>query len=225
MNLSDSIVNAYDRAAPWYDGWKWQLFWNRNEIPHVRELIAQSSGAKRAIDIGTGTGRYVSMLRNQGVTAYGLDPSQEMLSVAATRLCGYEKLVHADACARVFADAYFDVAIAARVLCHIVDLHAAFREFARIVARGGRLIVTELDHDHDYETTRLPLEGGKLSVATWKRKPLELIDTAQRFGWRIDELRQIGAKECFWLPEPADLRSIDRSGARPIFNVISLRRI
>ncbi|MEO8007772.1 MAG: class I SAM-dependent methyltransferase [Betaproteobacteria bacterium] len=225
MSKKDSISQGYDLAAPWYDAWTWQTFWNRNEVPLVRASIARFAGARKSIDIGTGTGRYVSLLRQEGQCAYGVDSSKEMLSIAASKLNGNEQLVHADARSQIFSTAYFDLAIAARMLCHVLDLESSFREIARIVTSGGGLIVTELDHGHSFDKTRVPTPKGKIAIRTWKRNVNDLVQIAERVGWRIDELKRISARECSWLPERGKLSSINRSTSQPIFNVITLRRV
>lgn len=219
-----SVAEAYDKAAPWYDSWAWQKFWNCNEHPVVSALLSELSGVRRAVDFGTGTGRYLTTMLELGFDAYGSDISKGMLSVASNRLRSNERLVVSDARNLTFESARFDVAVAARMLCHIEDAARSFREFHRTVAPGGRLIVTELDLEHAFDQTRIPTPHGKVEVRTWKRGLHELTCTATGAGWRLDQVARISAQQCAWLPAHNELSSIDRSGARAIFNVLVFRR-
>lgn len=132
--------------------------------------------------------------------------------------------VLADLRAPTFGTAHFDLAIAARVLCHIPDIEPAFREFPRCITSGGGLIVTDLDEEHDSAHTRISTPRGTISIKTWKRSAQDLIRAAQVAGWHLEELRQLCAVDCRWLPPHGTLSSIDRSSTRPIFNLMALRR-
>lgn len=219
-----SVADAYDKAAPWYDSWAWQKFWNCNEHSVISALLSGFSGIRRAVDFGTGTGRYLATMLDRGFDAYGSDISKGMLSVASNRLHSNERLVVSDARNLLFESVRFDVAVAARMLCHIEDAARAFSEFYRTVAPGGRLIVTELDPEHAFDQTRIPTPHGKVEVQTWKRGLHELTCTATSAGWSLDQVTPIGARQCTWLPGPNELTSIDRSGTRAIFNVLVFSR-
>jgi ubiquinone/menaquinone biosynthesis C-methylase UbiE len=218
------VADAYDKAAPWYDSWAWQKFWDCNECSVVNALLSEFSGVRRAVDFGTGTGRYLTMMLERGFDAYGSDISKGMLSVASNKLGNDGRLVLADARNLTFESARFDLAVAARMLCHIDDASRSFREFYRTVVSGGRLIVTELDPEHAFDQTRIPTPHGKVEVQTWKRSLHELTHTAICAGWSLDQVTRIGARQCAWLPAPNELSSIDRSGASTIFNVLVFRR-
>lgn len=225
MSAPGLTSRAYDSAASWYDAWHWQNFWGRNEEPLVRACIARTKGALRAIDVGVGTGRYAAILRRYGLTSYGIDSSKAMLEIASAKLKGSTQLFHGDASSRVFPPAYFDIAIAARVFCHIEDIKEPLHELARTLNSGGTLIVTELDNEHHFDETRIPTSQGKISIATWKRSPKEVIRDAESVGWQLTAHRRVHTNDCLWLPEQGHIKSIDRSKNRPIFNVITFRRI
>jgi ubiquinone/menaquinone biosynthesis C-methylase UbiE len=219
-----SVADAYDEVAPWYDSWAWQRFWNCNECAVVNALLSEFSGVRRAVDFGTGTGRYLAIMLERGLDAYGSDTSKGMLSVASDKLGTNDRLVLSDARNLTFESARFDIAVAARMLCHIEDASRSFREFYRTVVSGGRLIVTELDPEHAFDQTRIPTPYGKIAVQTWKRSLHELTHTAACAGWSLDQVTRMGARQCAWLPPPNELSSIDRSGARAIFNILVFRR-
>jgi ubiquinone/menaquinone biosynthesis C-methylase UbiE len=103
------------------------------------ELRAQSDldpGA-RVLEVGCGTGNYISALAETlGCTAYGLDPSIEMLS----RVCSdgvHCLLGRAEELG--FADATFHLVYSVDVIHHIGDKAAFYREGTRVLQPGGWL--------------------------------------------------------------------------------------
>jgi malonyl-CoA O-methyltransferase len=94
--------------------------------------------ARRAIDVGCGTGRWTERLR-----AIGLDASPEMLACAAGKAGLGGRLAVADATALPVADGAADLVLCALTLGHVRDQSAAMREFARILAPAGTLLLTD----------------------------------------------------------------------------------
>lgn len=225
MNEIDSIAAAYDQVAPWYDSWTWQTFWDRNEVPLVLAEVSRIGYVERAVDLGMGTGRYVAALRAAGIDTFGIDVSQEMVAIAARKLKGSERLFVGDLRSKALAAESFQLAIAARVFCHVRDLISAFRAAAKLVVRDGVLIVTELDIDHEFERTRIPTPAGKFEIDTWKRSSGDVIRAAESTGWHLDRMLRIRASDCAWLPGSPKLSSVDRTSDRVIFNVFSFRRV
>jgi malonyl-CoA O-methyltransferase len=96
--------------------------------------------ARRALDVGTGSGRYVPMLKATGAaTVLGVDFSLAMLrrgAEAPGRVCG-------DACRLPFKRAAFDLVNASLMVGDIADLGAWTREMARVLATGGQLVYSD----------------------------------------------------------------------------------
>ncbi len=104
-----------------------------------RELCTRNmlgTGA-RVLEVGCGTGNYITALAEiSGCTAYGLDPSIEMLS----RVCSGE--VHCllgKAEELGFVDATFHLVYSVDVIHHIGEKAAFYREGARVLQPGGWL--------------------------------------------------------------------------------------
>lgn len=224
MSDINAIAAAYDQVAPWYDSWEWQTFWDRNEVPLVLAEVSRMGHAERAVDLGMGTGRYVAALRAAGIDTFGIDVSQEMVAIAARKFKSRERLLVGDLRSDALAPESFQLAIAARVFCHVKDLISAFRAAANLVSPDGALIVTELDIGHEFERTRIPTPAGKFEIDTWKRSSGEVIRVAESAGWRFDRMLQTRASDCAWLPSSPKLSSVDRDSDRVIFNVFSFRR-
>lgn len=106
-----------------------------------------ADGAGDLLDIGTGTGRMLSVMANRARRAVGIDYSREMLSVARTNL-DREGLRHVqvrqgDIAMLPLADASFDVAVMHQVLHYVQSPPAAFRELARVLRPDGRLLIAD----------------------------------------------------------------------------------
>jgi len=110
----------------------------RVEQEVVEPMLAKLR-ARRALDVGTGSGRYVPLLQSTGASVVlGLDFSLAMLTrgVGNRRIC-------ADACRLPFKRGAFDVINASLMVGDVADLGAWTREMARALAVGGHLVYSD----------------------------------------------------------------------------------
>jgi demethylmenaquinone methyltransferase/2-methoxy-6-polyprenyl-1,4-benzoquinol methylase len=115
----------------------------------VRSL--QLGEKPRVLDLATGTGDLaIDIARmHPGATVVGLDPSQEMLAIAATKLAKRGltdriSLVVGDAQELPYRDCEMDAATIAFGIRNVPDRKRALREMARVVRPGGRIAILEL---------------------------------------------------------------------------------
>jgi SAM-dependent methyltransferase len=95
----------------------------------------------RALDIGTGTGANLRLLRDIGFSnVMGLDASDEAIRFCAEKQLG--EVRKGDICALPFGDASFDVVFATDVIEHIDDDERAAQEICRVLRPGGSAIIT-----------------------------------------------------------------------------------
>jgi SAM-dependent methyltransferase len=110
----------------------------------VRETLARLPGEpRRVLDYGCGQGRYLDLLRERFPSAslVGSDISRVALDIARTRHPDAEYLPMDDE--RVPEDdGAFDLVLSVEVLEHVADVDLATREFGRLLAPGGFLVVT-----------------------------------------------------------------------------------
>jgi ubiquinone/menaquinone biosynthesis C-methylase UbiE len=109
----------------------------------VKQLLGDCPGG-RALDIGTGPGFALRLLRERGLKVVGMDLSREML-VHAGRTAGPVPLAEGSVERLPFSDASFDVVTCLGVLEYVWDLGAALGEMHRVLRPGGRLIVSMLN--------------------------------------------------------------------------------
>lgn len=115
-----------------------------NPLMEVEQAIVQpliqAALPTCALDVGTGTGRYLGLLKAAGARqVVGLDMSLAMLgrtSCEAPRVCG-------DACRLPFPDASFDLVCSSLMVGDVADLRAWVREATRVLAPGGHLIYSD----------------------------------------------------------------------------------
>ncbi len=112
------------------------------EQPVVWELIGRAS-VGRALDAACGTGRHAERLLELGHTVDGFDLTPEMLALAAVNAPGV-RLRSGELSAIPFAADAYDLVVCALALAHVEQLSGAVAELARVLAPGGRLIVSVL---------------------------------------------------------------------------------
>ncbi len=134
--LFDSTAGEYDRLT--------QIFslgtgraWRADSLRR-----AGLAAGEAVLDVATGTGMLAAAAREQGGRVVALDLSAGMLAVARTQ--PGIAFVQGTADALPFADARFDLVTMGYALRHAADLTATFREFARVLRPGGRVLLLEI---------------------------------------------------------------------------------
>lgn len=105
--------------------------------------LATAHGARRALDVGCGEGRFCRMLRARGIDAIGIDPTLALLDVARARDPGGDYRA-GRAETLPFEDAGFDLVVSYLSLIDIAELPAAIAEMARVLRPGGALLIANL---------------------------------------------------------------------------------
>lgn len=131
------LAESYDRLRPADENW-WELF----------ELLVAEGDlvGRRVLDVGCGTGNVTRALAERGADAWGVDPSEEMLAQARRASRPGTAFERAAAEQLPFEDGWFERAVL-RLVVHLLDRPRAFRELARVLVPGGRLVVATFDPD------------------------------------------------------------------------------
>jgi ArsR family transcriptional regulator len=123
------------------------LYVSESDVEAAILAAAGPGPFRRLVDLGSGTGRMLTLLGPKAQTAIGLDLSQQMLNIARdhTAEAGLDRceLRHGDIFATQLPAASADLVVVHQVLHYLSDPAAAVAEAARLVAPGGQLLVVD----------------------------------------------------------------------------------
>ena len=179
----------------------------------VEAAIVAAAGPgpfRRMVDLGSGTGRMLTLLGPQATAAVGLDLSQQMLNIARAQvaqagLTGCE-LRLGDIFGTGLPGRYADLVVVHQVLHYLGDPAAAVKEAARLVADNGRLIIIDFA-PHGLEFLREQHQHRRLGFAAsemerWLRKAdLDVVDVTA-----LPPAQAKGLTVMVWTAEPARKR-------------------
>jgi SAM-dependent methyltransferase len=124
-------------------------------IPLVAAVV--EAQPRRELEVGCGWGELAEWVaRETEAEVVALDLSPRMVELARERGVNAQL---GDVQELPFADAEFDVAIAAWMLYHVPDLDRGIAELARVLRPGGRLVVATNSRFHLFELRELVGSG------------------------------------------------------------------
>ena len=130
-------MNAiYDRIGDGYDT-------TRRADPQILEVLHELLEIREEctfLDIACGTGNYTARLAGHGGRWHAFDQSETMLAEARGKSVAIE-WQNFDIEKTDYPDNYFDAAMCSLAIHHFKDLSRAFREIARVLKPGGRLVI------------------------------------------------------------------------------------
>lgn len=178
----DRVAHDYaelTRSAPQAQPWMASIF------TLLATLVVRSGGGT-VLDVGCGPGWWTGLLAKQGVDAFGVDISSEMVRVARDN--------NPDARFEISSllDLPADDATVAAAVCWFVlhhlpdeDVDAALTEMIRVVKPGGVLLIG----GHVGDSRRLKTEGyggHPMNVLVNRRRPGEWETRLRRLGLRLE---------------------------------------
>jgi SAM-dependent methyltransferase len=134
MNADTYAVEAEVHRTHWW-------FAGRRRLLRRQLRALRPQHTWRVLEVGAGTGANLSTLVEIGaaqVVACDMAPDALRHAHAATGVV----LARADACRLPFANASFDLLLAADVIEHLENDTAALDEFVRVLKPGGHLVLT-----------------------------------------------------------------------------------
>jgi malonyl-CoA O-methyltransferase len=156
----------------------------------VVEPLLSHIRARRALDVGTGSGRYLALLQATGAsTVVGLDFSLAMLrrgSGAPGRVCG-------DARRLPFSRASFDLINASLMVGDIADLGAWSREMARVLTLNGHLVYSDFHPSwaqRGWSRTFRSADGTMHDVAFHPHAVEDHLTALAQAGLRVQAIRE-----------------------------------
>jgi SAM-dependent methyltransferase len=140
------MSNGWEESAEaWISGLSLEGDFARRFVLDAPMLeLARLSGARNALDVGCGEGRFCRMLTEAGLSTVGIDPTPSLIEQA--------RRLHRDGDYRAgqaeqmpFADESFELVVAYLSLIDIPDVAAAIGEMARVLRPGGHVLVANLN--------------------------------------------------------------------------------
>ncbi len=159
----------------------------------ILELMGDVSGC-RVLDVGCGDGELALELTRRGAIVTGIDASAAMIEAAK----GRAKQHNADITFQLaraeklpFPTQQFDVVTAITILCFVDDAAIVFREMARVLKPGGRLVIGELGKWSTWAAARRIRAwlGSKLWRHARFRTAKELRAHAEQVGLAVQSVR------------------------------------
>ncbi len=162
-----------------------------------RTLILELAGGVAGLsvlDIGCGDGDLALDLWRRGARVTGIDASPEMIEAARERArTGGADIDFKVAAAEhlPFASERFDIVAANTILCFVEDAAPVFRQIARVLRPGGRLIIGELGKWSSWAAARRVRAwcGSTLWAKARFRTKSELRSLAEQAGLRVETVR------------------------------------
>jgi SAM-dependent methyltransferase len=115
----------------------------------VQRLLAPLSGEERALDVGCGAGALAYALAPHVREVVGVDSSPDLLAAARERAPANATFLEGEATALPFGWGEFDLVGCVRVLHHVRRPELVVAELARVMRRGGRLLLADQLGDVD----------------------------------------------------------------------------
>jgi ubiquinone/menaquinone biosynthesis C-methylase UbiE len=170
-------------------------------------LVSEARRDDRALDLGCGDGAFTGILAGAAGSAVGVDVAEAALRRARSRHPDVEfELVSVDG-SLPFADNQFDLVWSSEVIEHVADTARWLSEVRRVLAPGGRLLLTTPNHSrlslalHGIERYSEPL-GDHLHLYSGR----SLRGVLNEFGF-----------------SPVDVRSAGRLPLRPLLLARAVR--
>ncbi|HAV42857.1 TPA: hypothetical protein DCX15_02430 [bacterium] len=128
-----------------FEGWKNLLIDQLHKKALSKYLCLR--GDEKTLDLGCGTGRITSWLANEVLFIVGLDPVDQMISLAKKESLNKNnaRFIQASGSKLPFKDGCLDITICCYVLCNILGdkFIKTVTEIARVLREGGNLLLID----------------------------------------------------------------------------------
>ncbi|RZJ18832.1 MAG: metalloregulator ArsR/SmtB family transcription factor [Brevundimonas sp.] len=157
----------FEQVAPQWDRLR-SMYVSESAVEAAVEKVVGPGPFDRVVDLGTGSGRMLTLLGKKARMSLGLDLSHNMLNIARANVsrAGLAKveLRHGDIFATRLPAESADLVMVHQVLHYLADPQAAVAEAARLVSSGGRLLIVDFA-PHDLEQMRDEHQHRRLGFA------------------------------------------------------------
>lgn len=213
MSASDTQYPVMINAAQAYARWASSYDATPNPLIALEERLLAPTlrefSGRDIVDLGCGTGRWLQHL--QGIpprSLTGIDSSPAMLAEAGRKCLLSTRLIEAECTSTPLAAHSVDCILASFLLSYVQDIGRFAVEAARVVRRGGKLIVSDLHPDTPSYGWRRTFRAtdGLFEIATFPYTLAALIAEMNAAGLTLEQLTE----PCFGEEEAAIFRANGR---------------
>jgi ubiquinone/menaquinone biosynthesis C-methylase UbiE len=140
LSLFDALAGGYDT---WFET-RIGAFVHRRQLAMLGRLVGPRAG-ERLLEVGSGTGHFLREFARSGARCVGIEPSEEMLSVARASPMEGVQYLRGEGEHMPLADGIFDCVAYITTLEWVADVEACVSEAVRICVPGGRLVFLVLN--------------------------------------------------------------------------------
>jgi SAM-dependent methyltransferase len=142
--------------------------WDGAFYAKYADTLRPSEPGARVLDVGCGVGQVVARLTESGYEAYGVDVSEPNIE-RARKFCPRCQLY--DGRKLPFSDAFFASVGALNVLEHVDEPEAFIKELVRVVALGGRIVISSPNFFRvlGFRDYHPKMRGVSNKAGNWKR--------------------------------------------------------
>lgn len=123
---------------------------------------ARAAGARTTVDVGCGEGRFVRILKAEGIEAIGLDPTPSLIAKSRARDPD-GVYVEAGGEALPFPDQNFDLVESSLSFVNIEDYTKAIAEMVQVLIMDERLLGSLARHPHQEPPSSVVIPNAGLS--------------------------------------------------------------
>jgi SAM-dependent methyltransferase len=159
---------------------------------------------QRVLEVGGGEGELAERIREElGAEVVGIDQSERMVEIQRAK--GIDARV-GDVNDLPFADAEFDVAVAAWMLYHVRDVDRTLAELKRVLRPRGRLVAVTNAVDHLQELWDLARRASTIGKFTFRsdngkealRRHFAHVERREAHGWAMMDTQTIRRFAASW---------------------------
>ena len=215
-----SAKDGYNKIADHYDTWKWQKFWEENEMPLIMEWSKNKKNSYGA-DIGVGTGRNLKIFLDNNNQIDGFDISDEMITICKQKYPDYiDKGTLNCYNLSIFdinnSNHKYDWIISNRVVSNIEDLEKFIQTLQKIIKVGGECFISDVHPDRNYDYTHLNIDNNDLYIETYKHPIQQIKQLFEKYNFEIVKYEE-------FLKDNLKLTNTIKTDIKPIFYYFILK--
>ena len=215
-----SAREGYNRIASHYDDWKWQNFWEQNELPII-EKWGKNKKKLYGADFGVGSGRNLKMFLTNNNKVDGFDISGEMIKICRQKYSNDVKKGMLSCYNLNIFDINtslhkYDWIIANRVISNIEDVEKFIQTLQKYIKNGGECFISDVHPDRNYDYTHINIADNDIYIETYKHSIQQITQLFKKYNFEIVKYEEFSRD---------NLKLIDtiKTDTKPIFYYFILK--